>query len=57
MKNHIEILDEIASRIDAFESSIGEMEENLLPPARVVLSEPRLILEQADPYLCSTNDQ
>ena len=49
MNNHTEILDEIASRIDAFEQSGGEMEEDLWPPAREVLSELRSILEKADP--------
>ncbi len=57
MKNHTEILEEIASRMNAYEQSGGEMEEDLWPPAREVLAELRAILEKADPPVDASSNR
>ena len=57
MKNHTEILDDIASKIDAFKPNGREMEEDLLPPAREVLSELRSILEKIDSPVDTSSNQ
>ena len=57
MKNHTEILDDIASKIDAFKPNGREMEEDLLLPAREVLSELRSILEKIDSPVDTSSNQ
>ena len=57
MTNHTEILDDIVSKIDAFERGSGEMEENLWPSAREVFFDLRSILEKGDPPLGGSFNQ
>ncbi|MCH8012246.1 MAG: hypothetical protein IIA61_09930 [Candidatus Marinimicrobia bacterium] len=49
MNNHTEILNKLIRRIEVFFQSLGDVEEDLWPPAREVILELKHIIDSAEP--------